>query len=159
APGGICVSDFVQQQVSGKINVEFCDIGEQQVKNIARPVRAYRVQGWDVPAASATIPSDAAPAAVGERAARPTLVVLPFDNFGGDAALEGFCDGLTEDLITTVSRFRWVHVMSRKTSFGYKGRSPDIRAIAKELGVSYVLEGSVRQAGSRVRVNAQLINA
>jgi TolB-like protein len=85
--------------------------------------------------------------------------VLPFDNLGGDAGIEGFCDGLSEDLITTLSGTRWVHVVSRKSSFAYKGLSPNIRQVAQELGVNYVLEGSVRRAGERVRINAQLINA
>ena len=152
-PGGVCVSDFVQQQVRGKLEVGLADIGEQQVKNIARPVRAWRVQGQGTPAAAATAAS-----AASERASRPGLAVLPFDNLSGEAALEAFCDGLSEDLITTLSRFRWVQVVSRKSSFAYKGRSPDIRQVARELGVAYVLEGSVRLAGHRARINAQLVS-
>lgn len=159
SPGGICVSDFVQQQVSGKVEVEFGDLGEHQVKNIARPVRAYQLRGWPASSVSPTIPSDAAAGATSESGARPALAILPFDNLGGNAELEGFCDGLVEDLTTALSRFRWVHVVSRKSSFGYKGSSSDVRVVARELGVTYVLEGSVRKAGSRIRVNAQLINA
>jgi len=160
-PGGICVSDFVQQQVNGKIDVECHDIGEQQVKNIVRPVRAYRLWNWAVPAASAATTSNAASTTtfIGERAARPSLAVLPFDNMGGNAEIDALCDGLSEDLITTLSGLRWVHVISRKSTFGYKGLSTDIRKMAQELGATFVLEGSVRQAGSRLRVNAQLINA
>jgi adenylate cyclase len=159
--GGICVSDFVQQQVRDKLDIELSDIGEQQVKNITRPVRAWRVQ-WlaRAPAATPTVATaQPAIAAKGDRAARPGLAVLPFDNLGGDAGIEGFCDGLSEDLITTLSGTRWVHVVSRKSSFAYKGLSPNIRQVAQELGVNYVLEGSVRRAGERVRINAQLINA
>jgi adenylate cyclase len=152
-PGGVCVSDFVQQQVRGKLEVGLTDIGEQQFKNIAHPVRAWRVQGLGTPTAAATAPS-----AANERASRPGLAVLAFDNLSGEAALEAFCDGLSEDLITTLSRFRWVQVVSRKSSFAYKGRSPDIRQVARELGVAYVLEGSVRLAGHRVRINAQLVS-
>ena len=151
-PGGVCVSDFVQQQVRGKLEVGLTDIGEHQVKNIARPVRAWRVQGLGTPAAAT------AASAASERASRPGLAVLPFDNLSGEAALEAFCDGLSEDLITTLSRFRWVQVVSRKSSFAYKGRSPDIRQVARELGVAYVLEGSVRLAGRRARINAQLVS-
>jgi adenylate cyclase len=151
-PGGVCVSDFVQQQVRGKLEVGLTDIGEHQVKNIARPLRAWRVQGLGTPAAATA-------SAANERASRPGLAVLPFDNLSGEAALEAFCDGLSEDLITTLSRFRWVQVVSHKSSFAYKGRSPDIRQVARELGVTYVLEGSVRRASRRVRINAQLVSA
>jgi adenylate cyclase len=157
--GGICVSDFAQQQVRDKLDVELADIGEQQVKNIARPIRAWRVQGLGSRAAAAPTVATAVPATAADRAARPGLAVLPFDNLGSEGEIDGFCDGLSEDLITTLSGTRWVHVVSRKSSFAYKGRSPNIRQVAQELGVNYVLEGSVRRVGDRVRINAQLINA
>jgi adenylate cyclase len=161
APGGVCVSDFVQQQMRGKIDFALGDMGEQQVKNIAHPVRAWRVEGLGSrDSLRATISAGAPTTAVaGERAARPGLAVLPFDNLGGDASTDDFCDGLAEDLITALTGFRWVHVISRKSSFVYKKRSSDIRQVAQELGVNYVLEGSVRRAGKRVRISAQLINA
>jgi TolB-like protein len=96
---------------------------------------------------------------MGERASRPSLAVLPFDNMGRDADTEAFCDGLSEDMITALSRFRWLRVTSRTSTFAYKGTSPDVRQVARELGVRYVLEGSVRRSGKRVRINAQLIEA
>jgi adenylate cyclase len=151
-PGGICVSDFVQQQVRGRIDSEFRDMGEQRVKNIAQPVRA-----WSVRFAGTAAPAPGP--AIGERASRPSLAVLPFDNMGRDPETEAFCDGLSEDLITALSRFRWVSVASRTSSFAYKGKSTDVRVAARELGVRYVLEGSVRRVGKRVRINAQLIEA
>jgi adenylate cyclase len=150
APGGVCVSESVHQQVRDKLETTFTNLGEQQFKNIARPVRTWWVQGLAAPTAST---------AAGERTARPTLAVLPFDGMGGDTALESFCGGLSEDLITNVSGIRWVSVVSRKSSFAYKERFPDVRQMAQELGATYVLEGTVRRAGDRVRITAQLINA
>ncbi|HEV2548751.1 MAG TPA: adenylate/guanylate cyclase domain-containing protein [Stellaceae bacterium] len=157
-PGGICLSDFVHQEVRGRIEAEFDDLGELIVKNIARPVRAWavRIAG---PAASTTERSAPDQASAGERASRPSLAVLPFDNIGRDANTEAFCDGLSEDLTAALSRFRWLRVTSRTSSFAYKGASPDLRQVARDLGVRYVLGGSVRRAGKRTRVNAQLIEA
>jgi TolB-like protein len=121
------------------------------------------VRGWairiDGPAASTTQRPAPDQASMGERASRPSLAVLPFDNMGRDADTEAFCDGLSEDMITALSRFRWLRVTSRTSSFAYKGASPDVRQVARDLGVRYVLEGSVRRSGKRVRINAQLIEA
>ena len=157
-PGSICVSDFVHQEVRGRIEAKFDDLGELAVKNIQRPVRAWAIR-IDDRAASTTERPAPDQASMGERAPRPSLAVLPFDNMGRDADTEAFCDGLSEDMITALSRFRWLRVTSRTSSFAYKGTSPDVRQVARELGVRYVLEGSVRRSGKRVRINAQLIEA
>jgi adenylate cyclase len=153
-PGGVVISDAVRAFVRGKLDVRFEDLGDQQVKNIADPVRAYRaLQGGD----------DAAAPAAGHhtpaRADKPSLAVLPFDNLSGDPDQDYFADGMVEDLITALSRFRWLLVIARNSSFVYKGRAVDVRQVARELGVRYVLEGSIRKGGSRVRIVAQLIDA
>lgn len=156
-PGGVCLSDFVHQEVRGRIEAQFDDLGELTVKNIARPVRAWAVRiSGQAPSIQQPAP-DQVPA--GERASRPSLAILPFNSMGGDADTEAFCEGLSEDLITALSRFRWLRVTSRTSSFAYKGASPDVRQVARELGVRYVLEGSMRRSGKRVRINAQLIEA
>jgi TolB-like protein len=151
ASGGVCVSESVHQQVQDKLEATFASLGEQQFKNIARPVRTWWVQGLAAPTAST--------GAAGERTARPTLAVMPFDSMGGETALEGFCNGLSEDLITNVSGIRWISVVSRKSSFAYKERTSDVRQVAQELGATYILEGSVRRAADRVRITALLTNA
>ncbi len=158
-PGGVCISDDAQRQIRGKVDIAFEDMGSQNLKNIAEPMRAWRlkINAGGCAAAPIEPPVESTQALV--LPDKPTIAVLPFDNLGGDAGIEGFCDGLSEDLITTLSGTRWVHVVSRKSSFAYKGLSPNIRQVAQELGVNYVLEGSVRRAGERVRINAQLINA
>ena len=157
-PGGICISDFVHQEVRSRIDAKFDDLGELGVKNIPRPVRAWAVR-VDNQAASIPSLSAADQASVGERGSRPSLAVLLFDHMGGDAETEAICKGLSEDLITALSRFRWMRVISRVSSFAYGSALPDVRQVARELGVRYVLEGSVRRAAKRVRINAQLIDA
>ncbi len=153
-PGGICVSRVVRDQVRDKLDFAFDDQGEQQVKNIARPVRVYRVG----PQASEAVAGEtqAAPMALPEK---PSIAVLPFQNLSGDAEQEYFADGVVEDIITALSRNRAFFVISRNTSFTYKGPAVDVARVARELGVRYVLEGSVRRAGNRVRITAQLIDA
>lgn len=149
--GGICVSGKVYDEVHRKLDLAFEDIGEQALHNISAPVRAYRVR-----------PEPQAPATGAQalaRPAKPSIIVLPFANMSGVAEQEFFADGLTEDLLTELSRFRDLFVISRNTSFKYKGQAIDVRKVAAELGVQYVLEGSVRRAGNRVRVTAQLIDA
>jgi adenylate cyclase len=149
--GGICVSGKVYDEVHRKLDLAFEDIGEQALHNIAAPVRAYRVR-----------PGTQAPTAKEEalaRPAKPSIIVLPFANMSGVAEQEFFADGLTEDVLTELSRFRDLFVISRNTSFKYKGQAIDVRKVASELGVQYVLEGSVRRAGNRVRVTVQLIDA
>ena len=150
-PGGICVSAKVFAEVDGKSDHGFDDIGEHDVKNIARPVRAYAVI-----AEKQTAP--AVPTEAGTPSQRPSIAVLAFENLSGDAEQEYFADGIAEDLITELSRLRWLQVTARNSSFSYKGQSPDIRDVGRDLGVRFVVEGSVRKAGERVRISAQLID-
>ena len=148
-PGGICISDDAYRQVRGKLDANFQDAGEQELKNIARPVRVYQLQ-----------PSGGA--SEGPRLAlpdKPSIAVLAFENMSGDAEQEYFADGIAEDIITALSKSRWLFVIARNSSFTYKGRAIDIKQIGRELGVRYVLEGSVRKAGNRVRITGQLIEA
>jgi adenylate cyclase len=152
-PGGITVSGPVFDHAENKVPAEFEFTGEQTVKNIAKPVRAYRVKTDTPPGAS---PNDARPLPLPDK---PSIAVLPFDNLSGDRDQEYFADGIAEDLITALSRVRWMFVTARNSSFAYKGQSPDLRQVGQELGVRYVLEGSVRKGGNRVRINAQLIDA
>jgi len=148
-PGGICVSGRVQEDARGKFDIPFEDAGEQRLKNIAWPVRVYKVRlGGETPTA---VPALSLPD-------KPSIAVLPFTNMSGDPEQEYFADGVTEDLITALSRIRWFFVIARNSCFAYKGQSTDIRDVARKLGVAYVLEGSVRKAGNRVRVTAQLID-
>lgn len=156
-PGGIMVSGVVHDQVRDKLSFGFEDLGEQTVKNIVRPVGVHRVQ-----LAEPVAPVKSAIAnATMERTAsdRPSLAVLPFVNMSGDAEQEYFADGITEDIITALSKLRWFFVIARNSSFIYKGKSVDVKRVARELGVRYVLEGSVRKSGNRVRITAQLIDA
>ena len=150
APGGICVSSDAYRQVVGKIDCAFEDLGELTLKNIASPVRAYKVllhegraSDWDAP----KLPD------------KPSIAVLPFENMSGDPEQEYFADGIAEDIITGLSRFHWFFVIARNSSFTYKGSAVDVKQVARELGVQYVLEGSVRKGGNRVRITAQLIDA
>jgi class 3 adenylate cyclase len=144
-PGGICVSGVVHDQVGDRFALVFQDMGEQQVKNIARPVRVYR--GRDVGAAAPN-PS-ARSSCLPDKA---SIAVLPFVNLSGDPDQEYFADGMVEEIITALSRIRWLFVIARNSSFTYKGQSTDVKQVGRELGVCYVLEGSVRKAGSRVRI-------
>jgi len=161
-PGGVTVSDAVQCAVRQRLDASFDDIGEQRVKNIATPVRAYRVREL-APGASRTSTSAAAAspraAPKRDRVDKPSIAVLPFDNMSGDAEQEFFADGITEDIITELSRFRELFVISRNSSFKFKGKPVEVQKFAKELGVQYVVEGSVRKAGRRVRITVQLIDA
>jgi adenylate cyclase len=154
-PGGICVSRVVRDQVRDRLDYTFEDMGEQQVKNIARPVRAYRVRD---PAALIEEPSPASPQPL-PLPDKPSLAVLPFQNMTGDPEHDYFVDGTVEEITTAISRLRWVFVIARNSSFTYKGRAVDVKQVAQDLGVRYVLEGSVRKAGNRVRITAQLIDA
>jgi len=153
-PGGICVSGAVHDQVRDRIDVAFEDLGEQQIKNIDRPIRAWQ---WS-PSASATAHEATAKAKPSQRTDTPAIAVLPFDNMSGDPAQEYFSDGITEEIITALSRIRWFLVIARNTTFTFKGLAVDVKTVAKELGVSYVLEGSVRKAADQVRVTVQLID-
>jgi adenylate cyclase len=148
-PGGICVSGRVQEDTQGKLDIVFENAGEQQLKNIARPVRVYHVR---LNSAAKAAPELALPN-------KPSIAVLPFDNMSADREQEYFCDGIVEDIITGLSRIRWVFVICRNSSFVYKGRAQNIKQIGRELGVRYALEGSVRKAADRLRISAQLIEA
>ena len=158
--GGICISDVVQQQVNGRVEAAFVDLGEKNLKNIARPVRAYSVAlGEAKPQAAALTAATLSASAAFALPDRPSIAVLPFNNMSGDPEQEYFADGMVEDIITALSRFKELFVIARNSSFVYKGKAVDIQQVARELGVRYVLEGSVRKAGNRVRISGQLIDA
>ena len=151
-PGGIVVSGTAYDQLQGKLDCGFASLGEQRLKNIERPVRAYRVElGAGVPATAAAPPLSLPD--------KPAVAVLPFDNMSGDPEQAYFSDGITEDIITELSRFRELFVIARNSSFAFRGKAVDVREVGRELGVGYVVEGSVRRAGDRVRITAQLIDA
>jgi TolB-like protein/class 3 adenylate cyclase len=151
--GGVFVSNTVHDHVRDRLPFVFEDLGEQQVKNIARPVRVYRVRDTAAKSPSALVPS-ALPLP-----AKPSIAVLPFANMSGDPEQEYFADGMVEEIITALSRIRWLFVIARNSTFTYKGQSVDVKQVGRELGVRYVLEGSVRKAGQRVRITGQLIDA
>ena len=155
-PGGIMVSRTVYDQVRDKLSFGFEDLGEQNVKNIAHPIGVHRVSLAEG-APPATFKSTAA--AEPSTANRPSIAVLPFANMSGDPEQEYFADGISEDIITGLSKLRWFFVIARNSSFIYKGKALDVKRAARELGVRYVLEGSVRKGGNRVRITAQLIDA
>jgi adenylate cyclase len=155
-PGGVCVSRVVRDQVRDKLPIPFEDMGEQQVKNIARPVRAYRALLAETADRPSILSEAAAARALPDR---PSIAVLPFHNVSGDPEQEYFVDGITEDIITALSKWRWFLVIARNSTFAYKGKSVDVKEIGRDLGVRYVLEGSMRRAGQRVRISSQLINA
>ena len=153
-PGGITVSDAVQGAVRGKVEAQFDDQGEQRVKNIAHPVHAYR---WIMAERKALIGvMDQAAVSVPEK---PSIAVLPFHNFSSDPDQAYFADGIAEDLLTALSRYRWLMVIARNSSFSYKSQSPNVLQVGRELGVRHVVEGSVRKSGNRIRISAQLIDA
>jgi TolB-like protein len=150
-PGEICVSGAARDQVFDKVDFALDDLGEVEVKNIARPIRIYRV-------ARSSAPAQAAALRPPSRQDKPSIAVLPFVNLSGDPEQEYFSDGITEDIITALSRLRWFFVIARNSTFVYKGRPVDVKQVGQELGVLYVLEGSVRKAGNRIRVTAQLVD-
>jgi adenylate cyclase len=152
-PGGICVSAMVYESVCHKLKIGFTDLGERSVKNIVDPLRVYAV----VPEEAGAVDTSPGPSAALFR--RPAVAVLPFENLSGDPDQEHFADGLSEDIITALSLWRSFPVISRNSTFAYKGQRHDIRKVAAELGARYMLEGSVRRGGGRVRVTAQLIDA
>ena len=154
-PGGINISRAVRDQVRDRLPIAFQDLGEHEVKNVARPVRAFRIV-MDKPAGA---PASAAQKKAAAPPEKPGLAVLPFQNLGGDAEAEFFLDSVAEDLITELARARWFSVVARNTSFSYKGKAADSKQLARELGVRYVVEGSLRKAGNRVRIGCQLVEA
>jgi len=148
-PGGICVSGRVQEDTQGKLEIAFEFMGEQNLKNIVRPVRVYRVRFDGVTESTPALPLPS----------KPSIAVLPFQNMSGDPSEDYFADGVVEEITTALSRIRWLFVIARNSSFTYKGRMVDVKQVGRELGVRYALEGSVRKAANRVRVTAQLIDA
>jgi adenylate cyclase len=154
-PGGVFVSNTVHDHVRDRLPFVFEDLGEQQVKNIARPVRVYRVCDTGVTAKTATTPTPP----VLPFPDKPSIAVLPFANMSGDPEQEYFADGMVEEIITALSRIRWLFVIARNSTFTYKGQAIDLKQVARELGVRYILEGSVRKGGGRVRITAQLVEA
>jgi adenylate cyclase len=144
-------SAIIGHDAAGKLEIAFEDIGEQQLKNIARPLRVYRVRSGS-PASESYHTALPLPD-------KPSIAVLPFANMSGDPEQEYFADGMVEEIITALSRIRWLFVIARNSSFTYKGRAVDVKQVGRDLGVRYVLEGSVRKGGNRVRITAQLIDA
>ncbi|HMF25235.1 MAG TPA: adenylate/guanylate cyclase domain-containing protein, partial [Pseudolabrys sp.] len=147
-PGGICISDDAYRQVRGKLEANFEDAGERELKNIARPVRVYQLQ-------TARGATEASMLALPDK---PSIAVLPFQNMSGDPEQEYFSDGMVDEIITALSRIKWLFVIARNSSFTYKGKAVDVKQVGRELGVRYVLEGSVRKAAQRVRITGQLID-
>jgi adenylate cyclase len=148
-PGGICISRTVLTQTRGKLDFPVADLGEQALKNIAQPVHVFRVRAEETPMPETALPLPE----------KPSIAVLPFQNMSGDPEQEYFADGIAEDVITLLSKSRGLFVIARNSTFTYKGRAIDVKQVGRELGVRYVLEGSVRKAANRVRVTAQLIEA
>ena len=153
-PGEVCVSASVREQIGEKLPIGFADLGAHGVKNIARPVRVYRVERRAEAHPSVAGDLAAVPLALSER---PSIAVLPFQNMSGDPDQEYFVDGIVEDIITSLSRIKWLFVVARNSSFVYKGRAVDVKQVGNDLGARYVLEGSLRKSGNRVRMTAQLI--
>jgi TolB-like protein/class 3 adenylate cyclase len=147
-PGGICISDDSYRQVRGKLDLAFEDAGEQQLKNIMRPVRVYRIRFDGAAKSTPTLPLPE----------KPSIAILPFQNMSGDPEQEYFADGMVEEITTAIARLPWLFVIARNSAFTYKGKAFDVKQVARELGVRYVLEGSVRKAGNRVRITGQLID-
>jgi len=152
-PGGICISSKVYEDVRGKIDLSYDDIGEQQLKNIAQLVRCYQVSGIK---RTTSLLGDAKALALPDK---PSIAVLPFTNLSGDPDQEYFGDGIAEDILTDLAKLRWLFVIARNSSFTFRGKVVDVRNVSRELGVRYVLEGSVRRVGNRIRVTGQLIDA
>src|SRR5262249_12148917 len=156
-PGGVYLSGSAYEQVRGKTSFAFDDLGERTLKNIERPVRLYGARTASSPAVTIKPPTETAkPLALPDR---PSIAVLPFQNMSDDPEQEYFADGMVEDIITALSRFKSLFVIARNSSFTYKGKAVDIKQVGRELGVRYVLEGSVRKSSGRVRITGQLIEA
>ena len=153
-PGGICVSGTVRDHIGTKLPLSLIDLGEQRVKNIAQPIKAYRITGETSPIATPLVGGSSLPLPD-----KPSIAVLPFANMRGDPDQDYFADGMVEEIITALSRIRWLFVIARNSSFTYRAQSVDVKQVGRELGVRYVLEGSVRKAGQRVRITGQLIDA
>src|SRR5262245_25858281 len=158
-PGGVCISDDAQRQIRGKVDTAFEDIGPQNLKNIAEPMRAWRLRKTASGSAAAPVEPPVESAQALPLPDKPSIAVLPFENLSGDPEQEYFADGMVEEIITALSRFRWLFVIARNSSFTFKGKAVDIKEVGRKLGVRYVLEGSVRKASGKVRITGQLIDA
>ncbi|MGH6643405.1 MAG: adenylate/guanylate cyclase domain-containing protein [Bradyrhizobium sp.] len=158
-PGGVCISDDAHRQIRGKVDFSYNDMGPQSLKNIIEPMRAWRMQLGNDAISLLPLASPAVPVQALALPDKPSIAVLAFQNMSGDAEQEYFADGIAEDIITALSKSRWLFVIARNSSFTYKGHAVDIKQIGRELGVRYVLEGSVRKAGNRLRITGQLIEA
>lgn len=146
-PGSICLSDRVREDVAGKLSLDLTDLGTPALKNIDRPIRAFRIGGGEGRPPAPVVPD------------KPSIAVLPFANLSGDPAQDYFADGVVEEIITALSRIQWLFVIARNSSFAYRGQAADVKRIGRDLGVRYVLEGSIRRSGGRLRITAQLIEA
>src|SRR6202040_1104427 len=156
-PGGISISDDAHRQIRGKVDIAFEDLGSQSLKNIAEPMRVWRVpNGRARPAVPNRPPDNAQPLALPNK---PSIAVLPFQNMSGDPDQDYFADGMVDEITTALSRFKSLFVIARNSSFTYKGKAVDIKQVGRELGVRYVLQGSVRKAAGQVRIIGQLIDA
>jgi TolB-like protein/class 3 adenylate cyclase len=158
-PGGVCISDDAQRQIRGRVDIIFDDMGSQSLKNITEPMRAWRLR---IDAKSSASPSPKASIETAQPLTlpdKPSIAVLPFQNMSGDPEQEYFADGMVEEIITALSRNHQLFVIARNSSFTFKGRAVDVKQVARDLGVRYVLEGSVRKSGNRIRITGQLIDA
>jgi TolB-like protein len=161
-PGAICLSEDAYRQVKSRLDLQVSDLGATQLKNIVEPIRVYSLQAGvaaQTPPAIKTRPTTKEETSTPPLPEKPSIAVLPFENMSGDPDQDYFCDGMVEDIITGLSRIKWLFVIARNSSFTYKGKAVDVRQVGRELGVRYVLEGSVRKAGPRVRITGQLVNA
>jgi adenylate cyclase len=158
-PGGVCISDDAQRQIRGKVDTAFEDMGSQNLKNIAEPMRAWRLRINASGRAAAPIEPPVESTQALALPDKPSIAVLPFENMSGDPEQEYFADGMVEEIITALSRFKWLFVIARNSSFTFKGKAVDIKEVGRRLGVRYVLEGSVRKASGKVRITGQLIDA
>jgi adenylate cyclase len=158
-PGTICLSEDAYRQVRSRLDLAITDLGETALKNIAEPLRIYSLQVGLAAQSQPMVPTPAAPSPQRTMPDRPSIAVLPFENMSGDAEQEYFADGVAEEIITSLSQLRWLFVIARNSSFAYKGRAVDVKQVGKELGVRYIVEGSLRKASNRVRIAAQLIDS
>jgi len=158
-PGGVCISDDAQRQVRGKVDFAFEDMGPQNLKNIVEPMRAWRLRMNASGSAAAPIEPPVESTQALALPNKPSIAVLPFQNMSGDPEQEYFADGMVEEIITALSRFKWLFVIARNSSFTFKGQAVDVKEVGRRLGVRYVLEGSVRKASGKVRISGQLIDA
>src|SRR6266849_1288437 len=158
-PGGVCISDDAQRQIRGKVDIAFEDMGPQNLKNISEPMRAWRLRINASASAATSIKPPVETTQALPLPGKPSIAVLPFENMSGDPEQEYFADGMAEEIITALSRFKSLFVIARNSSFTYKGKAVDIKQVGRELGVRYVVEGSVRKAAETVRITGQLIDA